>query len=94
MLAIGRSLMGKPKLLMMDEPTMGLSPMVKTQLAENIEEIWESGIAVLMVEQDASLTLELTQRVYTLENGKVGLEGDSKELLDNDEVKRVYFQLG
>jgi branched-chain amino acid transport system ATP-binding protein len=47
-----------------------------------------------MVEQDASLTLELTQRVYTLENGKVGLEGDSKELLDNDEVKRVYFQLG
>ncbi len=94
MLAIGRSLMGKPKLLMMDEPTMGLSPMVKTQLAENIEEIWKSGIAVLMVEQDASLTLELTQRVYTLENGKVGLEGDSKELLDNDEVKRVYFQLG
>ena len=94
MLAIGRSLMGKPKLLMMDEPTMGLSPMVKTQLAESIEEIWKSGIAVLMVEQDASLTLELTQRVYTLENGKVGLEGDSKELLDNDEVKRVYFQLG
>lgn len=94
MLAIGRSLMGKPKLLMMDEPTMGLSPMVKTQLADSIEEIWKLGISVLMVEQDASLTLELTQRVYTLENGKVGLEGDSKELLDNDEVKRVYFQLG
>ena len=94
MLAIGRSLMGKPRLLMMDEPTIGLSPMVKNQLADSIVEIWKLGISVLMVEQDASLTLELTQRVYTLENGKVGLEGDSKDLLDNDEVKRVYFQLG
>lgn len=94
MLAIGRSLMSKPKLLMMDEPSIGLSPIVKQQLAESIYDIWKSGITVLVVEQDASLTLDLTQRVYILEHGKVGLEGQSEELKDNDEVKRVYFQLG
>ena len=94
MLAIGRSLMSKPKLLMMDEPSMGLSPLVKTQLVESIIDIWKSGITVLVVEQDASLTLELTERVYIMEHGKVGLEGRSEDLMDNEEVKRVYFQLG
>ena len=94
MLAIGRSLMSKPKLLMMDEPSIGLSPLVKQQLADSIVDIWKSGITVLVVEQDASLTLELTQRVYIMEHGKVGLEGKSDELMDNEEVKRVYFQLG
>ena len=94
MLAIGRSLMSKPKLLMMDEPSIGLSPLVKDQLAESILHIWKSGITLLVVEQDASLTLELTQRVYILEHGKIGLEGKSDELMDNEEVKRVYFQLG
>ena len=94
MLAIGRSLMSKPKLLMMDEPSIGLSPLVKNQLADSIVDIWKSGITVLVVEQDVSLTLELTQRVYIMEHGKVGLEGKSDELMDNEEVKRVYFQLG
>jgi branched-chain amino acid transport system ATP-binding protein len=94
MLAIGRSLMSRPKLLMMDEPSIGLSPLVKKQLTESIRHIWKSGITILVVEQDASLTLELTQRVYILEHGKIGLEGKSDELMDNDEVKRVYFQLG
>ncbi len=94
MLAIGRSLMSKPKLLMMDEPSMGLSPLVKTYLVDSIRDIWKSGITVLLVEQDASLTLELTQRVYILEHGRVGLEGESQQLMDNEEVKRVYFQLG
>jgi branched-chain amino acid transport system ATP-binding protein len=94
MLAIGRSLMSKPKLLMMDEPSIGLSPLVKKQLAESILHIWKSGITLLVVEQDASLTLELTQRVYIMEHGKIGLEGKSDELRDNEEVKRVYFQLG
>jgi branched-chain amino acid transport system ATP-binding protein len=94
MLAIGRSLMSKPKLLMMDEPSMGLSPLVKNDLADSILDIWKSGMTVLVVEQDASLTLGLTQRVYILEHGKVGLEGDSHALMDNEEVKRVYFQLG
>ena len=94
MLAIGRSLMSKPKLMMMDEPSIGLSPLVKNQLADSIVDIWKSGITVLIVEQDASLALELTQRVYIMEHGKVGLEGKSDELIDNEEVKRVYFQLG
>jgi branched-chain amino acid transport system ATP-binding protein len=94
MLAIGRSLMSKPKLLMMDEPSMGLSPLVKTYLVDSIRDIWKSGITVLLVEQDASLALELTQRVYILEHGRVGLEGESQQLMDNEEVKRVYFQLG
>lgn len=94
MLAIGRSLMSKPQLLMMDEPSMGLSPMVKNDLADKIVDIWKSGITVLVVEQDASLALELTQRVYILEHGKVGLEGASKDLMNNEEVKRIYFQLG
>jgi branched-chain amino acid transport system ATP-binding protein len=94
MLAIGRSLMSKPKLLMMDEPSIGLSPLVKNQLVDSIIDIWKSGITVLVVEQDASLTLDLTQRVYIMEHGKVGLEGRSDELKDNEDVKRVYFQLG
>ena len=94
MLAIGRSLMSKPQLLMMDEPSMGLSPMVKNDLTDKIVDIWKSGIAVLLVEQDASLALELTQRAYILEHGKVGLEGASQDLMNNEEVKRIYFQLG
>ncbi len=93
MLAIARSLMGSPRLFMMDEPSMGLSPMVKNDLADSIVDIWKSGITILLVEQDASLTLELTQRVYILEHGKIGMEGASRELRDNEEVKRVYFQL-
>ncbi len=94
MLAIGRSLMGKPRLLMMDEPSIGLSPLVKGHLAERIMEIWRSGIMVMLVEQDASLALDLTQRVYILEHGKVGLEGPSQELMHEEQVRRVYFQLG
>lgn len=94
MLAIGRSLMGKPRLLMMDEPSIGLSPLVKGHLAERILEIWRSGIMVTLVEQDASLALDLTQRVYILEHGKVGLEGPSQELMHDEQVRKVYFQLG
>jgi len=94
MLAIGRSLMGNPRLFMMDEPSMGLSPLVKNDLADSILDIWKSGITILLVEQDASLALDLTERVYILEHGKIGMEGASKELMDNEEVKRVYFQLG
>ena len=94
MLAIGRALMSSPKLLMLDEPSMGLSPLMKTVLIEGVKNIWKTGLAVLIVEQDASLTLNLTERVYILEHGRVGLEGKSRDLMNNDEVKRVYFQLG
>jgi len=94
MLAIGRSLMGSPKLLLLDEPSIGLSPVIKKNLIEGIRSIWKGGIAVLIVEQDASLALDLAERVYILEHGKIGLEGKSEDLLNNEEVKRVYFQLG
>jgi branched-chain amino acid transport system ATP-binding protein len=94
MVAIGRSLMSSPRLLLLDEPSVGLSPLVKNILIEGIRAIWKSGLTVLVVEQDASLTLDLVERVYILEHGKVGLEGKSQDLMNNDEVKRVYFQLG
>ncbi|HMK66889.1 MAG TPA: ABC transporter ATP-binding protein, partial [Thermodesulfobacteriota bacterium] len=94
MVAIGRSLMSSPRLLMLDEPSVGLSPKVKGILIEGIKAIWKSGLTVLIVEQDASLTLDLVDRVYILEHGKVGLEGNSRDLMNNEEVKRVYFQLG
>ena len=94
MLAIGRSIMSKPQLLMMDEPCLGLSPMVKTHLVNSIRDIWKSGITVLLIEQDVSLTFDLAERAYILEHGKVGLEGESRELMNKEEVKRVYFQMG
>ncbi len=94
MLAIGRALMSGPKLFMLDEPSMGLSPLMKTVLVDGIKNIWKTGLTVLIVEQDASLTLNLVERVYILEHGKVGLEGKSQDLMNNEEVKRVYFQLG
>lgn len=93
-LAIGRALMSSPRLFMLDEPSMGLSPLMKNVLVEGIKNIWGTGLTVLIVEQDASLTLNLTERVYILEHGKVGLEGKSKDLMNNEDVKRVYFQLG
>lgn len=94
MVAIGRSLMSSPRLLLLDEPSVGLSPKVKNILIEGIKAIWKSGLTVLIVEQDASLTLDMVERVYILEHGKVGLEGKSRDLMNNEEVKRVYFQLG
>jgi branched-chain amino acid transport system ATP-binding protein len=94
MLAIGRALMSSPKLLMLDEPSMGLSPLMKSVLIEGVKSIWKNGLTLLIVEQDASLALDLTERVYILEHGRVGLEGKSKDLKNNEEVKRVYFQLG
>jgi branched-chain amino acid transport system ATP-binding protein len=94
MLAIGRALMSGPKLFMLDEPSMGLSPLMKNVLVDGIKSIWKTGLTVLIVEQDASLTLNLVERVYILEHGKVGLEGKSQDLMNNEEVKRVYFQLG
>lgn len=93
MLAIGRSLMSSPQLLLLDEPSMGLSPFVKQVLMDAIRNIWESGLSILIVEQDASLTLDLTERVYILDHGKVAMEGRSKELIDNEEVKKIYFQM-
>ncbi len=94
MLAIGRSIMSRPRVLMLDEPSIGIAPVMKKNLIEAVRKIWKSGITVLIVEQDASLTLDIAQRVYVLEHGRVGLEGTSEELSINEEVRRCYFQLG
>jgi len=94
MLAIGRSIMSKPKLLMMDEPFIGLSPVSRKFLVDSIKEIWKSGITVLLVEQDASIAIDIVSRIYIIERGKVRLEESSRELMENERIKEAYFQFG
>jgi branched-chain amino acid transport system ATP-binding protein len=91
MLAIGRALMTRPRLLMMDEPSLGLAPLVIHQLAETIRNIHQSGISVLLVEQNAGLVTRVSQMCYVTEVGKVVLEGDLKELMANDSVRRAFL---
>jgi branched-chain amino acid transport system ATP-binding protein len=91
MLAIARALMSEPKLLMLDEPSMGLAPMLVDTLAEIIKGINESGTTVLLSEQNAYMALSITHRGYVLENGTIVLAGASCELSDNDLVKKAYI---
>jgi branched-chain amino acid transport system ATP-binding protein len=91
MLAIARSLMSKPKLLMLDEPSMGLAILVKRFLAETIKGIQENGVTVLLVEQDADLAFSVADRVYVLEHGKVALQGLPENLMKNPHVKEIYL---
>jgi len=91
MLAIGRALMARPRLLMMDEPSLGLAPLVINHLADSIIEINQSGISVLLVEQNAGLVTKVSQKCYVIEVGKVVLEGNVKELMANDSVRRAFL---
>ena len=91
MLAIGRALMTKPKLLMMDEPSLGLAPIVIDQLAEVINDINKSGISVLLVEQNAGLVTKVSQKCYVIEVGKVVLQGNINELMADDSVRRAFL---
>ena len=93
MLAIGRALMSKPDLLMIDEPSIGLQPLLIAKIFDTIKEIREKGVTILMVEQNVYFTLEISQRAYVLENGKIVMEGTGKELLDNSHIKRAYLAL-
>jgi len=91
MLAIGRALMAKPKLLLLDEPSMGLAPKIVEQIFENICAINRSGVTVLLVEQNAAMALAISHRGYVLETGSVILEGKSSELAGNDRVRQAYL---
>lgn len=90
-LAIGRALMAKPKLLLMDEPSLGLAPLVVESLADVIRDINKEGISVLLVEQNAGLAFSLTEQLYVLEVGKVVLEGKTKELMNHDLVYKAFL---
>ena len=91
MLATARALMFNPRLLMMDEPSMGLAPILVQEIFSIIQEINRRGTTVLLVEQNAKMALSIAHRAYVLETGRVVLSGDAKELLNNDEVKRAYL---
>jgi branched-chain amino acid transport system ATP-binding protein len=91
MLAIGRALMARPKLLMLDEPSMGIAPILVQRIYETIREINRSGVAILLVEQNANYALEIARRGYVLETGRVVVSGESSSLRDDPEVQRAYL---
>lgn len=91
MLAIGRSLMGKPKILLLDEPSLGIAPILVKEIFEIIKKINRDGTSILLVEQNANMALGISDYGYVLENGHIALEGNSKELRNNDEVRRLYL---
>jgi branched-chain amino acid transport system ATP-binding protein len=93
MLAVGRALMSAPKLLMLDEPSIGLAPVVVEKIAEIITTISQSGVDVLLVEQNAHMALELAQDAYVLELGRIRLQGTGEELMHSDEVREAYLGL-
>jgi branched-chain amino acid transport system ATP-binding protein len=94
MLALGRSMMSLPRLVMMDEPSMGLAPVLVRQIFDIIRELNEAGATILLVEQNARMALSVAHRGYVLETGRITLAADAKELLDNDQVKSAYLGQG
>lgn len=91
MLAMGRALMSHPKIILMDEPSMGLSPLYVNEIFKIIEEISSSGTTVLLVEQNAKKALSIADRAYVLETGKIALEGKAKDLINDDSIKKAYL---
>ena len=91
MLAMGRALMSSPKLLMLDEPSMGLAPILVEQIFEIIKRLHEAGTTILLVEQNAQMALSIADRAYVLETGKISLSGPASELLHNDSVRKAYL---
>ena len=91
MLAIGRAIMSNPKMLLLDEPSMGLSPLLVKEIFSIIKELNESGMTILLVEQNARKALAISDRAYVLETGRIVLEGNAKELLEDDAVKKAYL---
>ena len=91
MLAIGRALMSKPKMLLLDEPSMGLSPILVQEIFSIIQDVNKTGVTVLLVEQNAKKALSIADRAYVLETGKIILQGDADKLLNDESVKKAYL---
>lgn len=91
MLAIGRALMGKPRVMLLDEPSLGLAPLLVYNIFKTIEEINRQGVTILLIEQNAYMALQIAHRAYVLETGRVVMEGTGKELLNNEAVKKAYL---
>lgn len=91
MLAMGRALMSNPKIILMDEPSMGLSPILVSEIFGIIKEVSDDGTTILLVEQNAKKALAISDRAYVLETGKIVLSGSAKELINNEEIKKAYL---
>ena len=91
MLAVGRALMSRPKILLMDEPSMGLSPILVQEIFKIIKELHEQGLTILLVEQNARMALSIADQGYVLENGRIKMHDKADELLRNDEVRKAYL---
>ncbi len=91
MLAMGRALMSRPKLLMLDEPSMGLAPILVEQIFDIIRSMHKNGTTILLVEQNAQMALSVADRAYVLETGKIGLSGTGQELIQSDEIRKAYL---
>ncbi len=91
MLAIGRALLSKPELLLLDEPSMGLAPLIVKDIFSIIKDVNKQGTTVLLVEQNANMALQCADRAYIIKNGNISLQGSALDLLDNEEVKKAYL---
>jgi len=91
MLAIARGLMCKPSLILVDEPSLGLAPYLMQNVFEALQTLHNSGLTILLVEQNVNATLEITQRAYVIEQGKMAMEGESKEMMSNEHIQNVYL---
>jgi len=91
MLAMGRALMSKPKLVLLDEPSLGLAPLIVAEIGKIIKNINESGVSIILVEQNARMAFNLSKRAYVLELGKIALTGKSSVLVKDERVKKAYF---
>ena len=91
MLAMGRALMSAPKIMLMDEPSMGLSPLLVKEIFNIIRELHNAGITILLVEQNAKMALSIADRAYVLETGHISMKGPAKDLLEDDRVRKAYL---
>jgi branched-chain amino acid transport system ATP-binding protein len=91
MLALSRAIMSKPKIILMDEPSLGLAPLIVKEIFEIIKKINNSGIPILLVEQNSEAALRISKRAYVIDTGKIVMQGNSQDMLNNEEVKRAYF---